>query len=170
MASIIKKLSFDELYPTLEEMCKYIDERFQNAKKGKKGQKIYDGFDNYKEFLIKIESDASKHVAELFGLTSSTIKERWKVLTMPFPVYNALENNELTLSKLKPLMLINWDFDDDKDVEITKKIVVALKKNISPAQLRDLIKEECKDLWHSSTAVMERLAAQNGINSKTLCQ
>ena len=163
------KLSFSEIYPVLDEMCKYIDHRLWKAKRGKKEHKVYEGYGSFKEFLIDIESDAIKFVAEKLKLTSTTVKERWKILTMPMPVYSALESEELNISKLKSLALTNWDFEDPQDVAITQEIVDAIKKDISASELRTLIKEKCKDMWRSSTVVMEHLAQQNGINAKTIC-
>ena len=169
MSGITKNVSFEELYPVLDEMCKNIDERFEEAKRGKKGQKIHEGYGSFKEFLIGIESDAIKSVASQLGITVATVKERWKTLTMPQPVYEALESGELTFSQLKPLALTSWDADDPQDIAIVQEIVDAIKKDTSPANLRSLIKDKCKDMWRSSTLVMEKIATQHKINAKTVC-
>lgn len=169
MATTIKKASFDELQNTLSVMGNKIDTLLQKAKQGKRGKKIWDGFKTYKDFLKHIESVATKEIASELSMGESTIRERWKALTLPDPVYFALEKDEISFSKIKPLTAINFDFEDPNDVKVAQEIVDEIKKNISLEEIKELVKTKAKSIWHSKDIVMERFAEQNGINDKTVC-
>lgn len=163
------KISFEELSNTLISVTTKIDAQFAKAKNGEKGERVSKGYDNFKTFLEDIETKAIKETAEETGLTVSVVRERWRVMTLPDPIYSALEKGEIMFSKAKILASTNLDFNDPKDIEIAQKVVDAIKNNVSTDDLKELIKTETKAIWHAKTIVMERLAEQNHISAKTIC-
>jgi len=165
-----QKNAFRKLQDTLSVVTKEIDNCFERAKSnGEKGKRIWDKYSNFKSFLDAIESDAIKAVSKDLGLSESTIKERWRILTLPSPVYDALEEGSITMSKAKPITATAWDFEDEKDIEIIGKIVDSIKEGFTVEQIKEMVKKESVNVWHSKDIVMERLAKQNHITEKTLC-
>lgn len=166
MAAIIKKAEFSELVDTLISICHSIDELLFKAKEGKKGEKIWQGHKNYKLFLKHIESEAVKKSAKELGLGETTVRDRFRVLSLPYPVYLAMEQNEITFSKAKHLTNINFDFDDLDDVKIAQEIVEEIKKGTSEKEIKELVKNRSKEVWHQGDVVVHRLAEQNGISEQ----
>jgi len=169
MPSKIKKATFAELHNTLSVMEKHVDELLKNSKSKMKGKKIWEEFGNYKEFLMHIETEAIKLASKELGLSDSAVRDRWHILTMPHPVYFAIETDSISMSKAKYLTAISWDFDDTKDAEICDKIVNEIKKEISSDEIKELVKKETNNVWHPKHVVLQRLAAQNGITEKEVC-
>jgi len=169
MAQQIKKATFDELYETYDIMCKNIDALLLTAKRNLKPCiKIWHGHPNFKDFLLHIETEAIKKTAVETNLSDTAVRDRWKIMSMPQPVYEALEAGEVTLSKLKPMSSINFDFNNEKDIESAKRLVDAIKQNMPPDELKELIKKEAISCWNPKDIVMIRLAEQNNITEKTI--
>lgn len=170
MANPIKKVEFSELYNTMTKVCAIIDGLFMQTKTGKKkGKKIYDGFSSYKEFLHHIETEAIKVSAKELDLGETTVRDRWKIMTLPLPVLDALEANEVSFSKLKPLTTINFDIENPKDVDLAQRLIDEIKKDISMDEIKALVKKESVNIWNSQTVLMEMFAKQNGITSTSVC-
>lgn len=167
--SIVKKISFEELYATMDCICKKIDETFTKMKVSKKGKKIYDGYGNYKVFLKSVEAKAIRETATEMGITESAVKERWKIMILPYPVYNALEHDEVCFSKVKPLTSISFDMDSDKDIEIAQKLLNEIKKGVSADEVKKMVKKESVNIWNSQSIMVEKMAEQNGINAEAIC-
>ena len=167
--TIIKKASFDELYNTMNTVCKKIDEQFTKFKIQNKGKKIYDGFANYKEFLHHIETNAIKDTAKELGLGETTVRDRWRIMTLPLPVYNALEYDEVSYSKLKPLTTIVFDIENTKDIELAQKLVDEIKKDIKLDDIKAMVKKEAVNIWNSKDVLMEMFAKQHGVSCSVVC-
>jgi len=169
MASKIKKATFEELQETLSVMGRHVDETFETYKTKMKGKKIWDGFGSYKEFLLHVESESVKLASSELGLSDTAVRDRWHILTMPFPVYSSIEDDSITMSKAKYMTAISWDFDDTQDIAECDKIVTEIKRGISSEEIKSLVKESMKVVWHPKHVMLERLAAQHGITDKTIC-
>jgi hypothetical protein len=165
----IEKATFEELYNTLLTMEKHVDSLLEKSKSKMKGKKIWEDFGNYKEYLMHIETEAVKLASVELGLSDSAVRDRWHILTMPHPVYYAIETDSISMSKAKYLTAISWDFDDPKDVEICEKIVNEIKNDISSDEIKEMVKKEVNNVWHPKHIVLQRLAAQNGITEKNVC-
>jgi len=168
MSTIIKKATFEELYNTFVTVCQNIDALFLDIKERDTKKKVYDGFPTYKDFLIHLENEACKKTAEELKLGETTVRDRWKTLTLPISVYDALEKDEIAFSKAKVLTAINFSLDNPQDDEIANKLVGEIKKDIPLAQIKELVKAESKNIWNSKTVVMEMLASQHGINNSSI--
>lgn len=168
MASAIKKTTFDDLYNTFHSVCQKIDEAFAKAKENK-GKKIYEGHDNYKDFLRHVELQAIKDTAKEQKLTPDAVRERWKVLTLPFPVYDALERDLISFSKAKLFMHLTLDPDSEKDQATAQNLINAVEKNISVDTIKEMVKKESETIWNETTVVMNMYAGQHGVNAKTVC-
>lgn len=162
--AIIKKTSFEDLYNAMSTVCKKIDEQFTEFKKNNKGKKIYYGFLSYKEFLRNIELAAIKETAIELDLGETTVRDRWRIMSLPLPVYSALENNEAPFSRFKPLTNITFDIENDKDTELAQKMVDEIKKDISLDDIKALVKKEAVNIWNSKDILMEMFARQNGVS------
>ena len=125
----IHKTTFDELYNTMNTVCKKVDIQFAITRLKNKGNKIYDGFDNYKEFLHHVETTAIREAAKELNLGETTVRDRWKIMSLPLPVYDAIETDTISFSKLKPLTTINFDMENEKDVELAQKIVDEIQRS-----------------------------------------
>jgi len=158
---MIKKTIFDELHTTFNTVLTYVDNTLIEAKKN--GGKVWEGKKNFKTFLQDIEKTAIKKTAEELKLTVSTVNERWKVLTLPYPFYFAVENGAMSYSKLKPMINFNFDFNGDKDNECAKRILSRIINDNKP--LKDVAQEEMlvDGIWNESDITMRRIAEQHGI-------
>jgi len=169
MATIIKKAEFGELVDTLISVCHSIDELLLKAKEQNKGKSIWNGHKSFKLFLKHIEAEAVKKSAKELGLGETTVRDRFRVLTLPTPVFLAMEAGEITFSKAKHLTAINFDFEDDNDIKIAQEIVDEIKKGISEKEIKEIVKGRSKDVWHQGDIVVHRLAEQNKIGKETTC-
>lgn len=169
MASIIKKVEFSELVDTLISVGNSIDELLRQSKVNNKGQVIWNGYKSFKLFLKHIESEAVKKSAKELGLGETTVRDRFRVLTLPCPAYLAMESGDITFSKAKHLTAINFDFEDANDIKIAQEIVDEIKNGISEKEIKELVKARSKEVWHQADIVVYRFAEQNNINEKTLC-
>lgn len=169
MATTIKKAEFGELVDTLISVCHSVDELLLKARQEQKGYMIWNGHKSYKLFLKHIESEAIKKSALELGLGETTVRDRFRVLTLPTPVFLAMESGDITFSKAKNLTAINFDFDDINDVKVAQEIVDEIKKGIAEKDIKEIVKNRSKDVWHQGDIVVHRLAEQNKISEKTLC-
>jgi len=169
MASLIKKAEFGELVDTLISVCHSIDDLIKKAREEKKGNRIWYGHKNFKVFLKHIESEAIKKSAKELDMGETTVRDRFRVLTLPYPVFEAVEDDSISFSKAKYLTSINFDFDSDSDARIAQEIVDEIKKGISEKDIKEVVKKRSKEIWNSGDVVMHRLAEQNKISEKTLC-
>ena len=150
-------------------VCKKVDIQFAITRLKNKGNKIYEGFDNYKEFLHHVETTAIREAAKELNLGETTVRDRWKIMSLPLPVYDAIETDTISFSKLKPLTTINFDMENEKDVELAQKIVDEIQKDITLDEIKALVKKESVNIWNSSTVLMEMFAKQNGISATMEC-
>ena len=169
MASVINKAEFAELVDTLISVNNSIDTLLLKAKDDNKGKPIWTGHKNFKMFLKHIESEAVKKSSKELELSETATRDRFRVLSLPYPVYSALEENELTFSKAKHLTAINFDFEDPNDVNIAQEIVDQIKTGISEKDIKELVKNRSKEVWHQGDVVVHRLAEQNKIDEQTVC-
>jgi hypothetical protein len=109
-----------------------------------------------------------KDIAELQGLGSTTVRDRWKILTLPSPVFCAIELGEISFSKAKPLTSIAFDFESDKDCEICSEIVDKIKDGGKVADIKEAVSEASSKVWNEATIIMQRIAEQHGINEKSV--
>lgn len=167
MAQGIKKISFEEIADTMVTMENKIDSFLTEAKKENKGKKVWYGFPNFKTFLKNIERRAVKETAKKYNLGETTIRERWKILTLPTPVFTALEAGIISLSKARLMTAINFDFENDNDIKIAEKIVEEIKKGISVDEIKTLVTKESSKIWNESDITMFNIAKQNGITVNT---
>ena len=166
---VIKKAEFSELVDTLISVCHSIDELLIKAREEKKGNMIWHGHKNFKAFIKHIESEAIKKSAKELKLGETTVRDRFRVLTLPYPVYAAMECGDITFSKAKQLTAINFDFDDINDAKVAQEIVDGIKTGISEKEIKELVKSRSKEVWHQGDVVVHRIAEQNKVSEKTLC-
>ena len=162
MASPIKKATFDDLFTTLQAVANNIDRLLQEAKELNK-DKAWSGYPNFKSFLKDVEVKAIKGSAKELNLGDTTVRDRWKVLTLPTPVFDAIESGQFSFSKVKPLVAINFDFENDKDIEVAEEILNELRKGLTAKEIKEVVKEKATQIWNGNDIVVKRLAEQNGI-------
>ena len=109
-----------------------------------------------------LERQAVKQTAEDLGLGVSTIRERWKTMSLPLPFYNALENGEISYSKAKAVSALRFDPDNDKDIECAENILLKIMDNVPTKQIKEIAQQEMNDIgiWNQNDVVMRSLAAQ----------
>ena len=164
MASTIKKATFDDLYHTFATILDHIDKAL--AKEGKKKLKgDYTPPSNIKTFLQGVERNAIKKTAKELDMGVSTARERWKTLSLPLPFYAALESNEISYSKAKAVSGLNFDPEDDRDVDVASHILEKVK-DLPVKEVKAVAEEMYTDakLWSPSDVVMRRLAEQYEIS------
>lgn len=161
------QIPFDEYYQVLKMMLDKIDKCLVIIKNRQKNLSVYHGFNSYKEFLKSIEDSAIKSVAKELNLTPSTIKDRWKSLTLPLPVYDALETGKITYSKAKLLTKINFDFENNNDVQISQEIIDYILSGAKISDINIFIEEKSKNIWNESSIIMKRFAEQHSITEQS---
>ena len=105
MSSIIKKTTFEDLYNTFSGVLNRIDEILIEAKE-KNPDNVFEGHKNLKMFFQATERQAIKETSVELGISDSSTRERWKVMSLPHPFYSAIELGEVSYSKIKPLIEI----------------------------------------------------------------
>ena len=163
MSSIIKKTTFEDLYNTFSGVLNRIDKLLIEAKE-KNPDNIFEGHKNLKMFFQAIERQAIKETSVELGISDSSTRERWKVMSLPHPFYDAIESGEVSYSKVKPLIVLNFDPEGDKDIEASEKIVERIQ-DLHIKEIRDVAQEELNEagVWNESDIVIRRLAEQCGI-------
>jgi len=167
MASTIKKTTFEDLHETFATILKNIDAFLLEAKDDQEiGQAVWSGkAKNFKTFLQGIEREAIKKSAEELDMSDSTVRERWKTLSLPLPFYDALEAEEVSYSRFKPLGILNFDINSEADNKCAEKILTRIKEDIPIKKIRGIAEEEMLNakIWNQNHIVMKRLAEQHGI-------
>ena len=169
MASTVKKAPFEELYETFTTVLSSIDTKLDDTKKSKKGKSIWSGHSNYNTFLKQIERQAIKDAAKTLNVSDGTVRERWKVLTLPIPVFSAIEEGEISYSKAKPLTSINFDTESDEDQIVVNELLDAIKEGISVKELKEKVKEESTKIWNHSSITMQNIASHHNLRHDTIC-
>lgn len=169
MASAVKQTTFEEYRLTLATVLNKIDEALTIIKNRQKNLPVWKGFDSFKDFLKDLEKTALKNAAKELEIGSTTVRDRWRVLTLPFPVYAAIEDGDITFSKAKLLTAINFDFDNDNDAEVAYSIVKEVKGGMKVPDIKKLVEEKSPEVWNPSDIVMQRIAEQHGITADTTC-
>ena len=169
MSLAVNKTIFEEYRQTLVVVSKHIDDACTHIKNRQKNLSVWKGFKSYGDFLKNIEKNALKMASDDLQMALVTIKNRWRVLTLPAPVYCAIEAGEISFSKVKPLTAINFDFENDNDIKVAAEIVEEIKKGLTIGEIKKVVEEKQSKVWNKSTIVMERLLEQNGITADTKC-
>ena len=169
MSSPVKKTTWDEYYTTFATVLKHIDKAVLTIKNRQKNLSVYYGFENYKTFLYDIENKAIEQTSKEMKLSDTAIRDRYKVLTMPLPVYTAIEAGEITFTQARFMTAINFCFDNVNDVSVAQEIVDEIKKDIPSDKIKDLVKSKSSKVWNATDIVMQRIMAQHGLNQKSLC-
>ena len=162
MASKVKQAEFDSLHDTLLTVEKSIDAQLDEAIT-QNAEKPWDGQANLKSFLKSVERTAIRSAAEKLDMSESAVRDRWHILTLPSPVYFALESGEITMSKAKLLTTINWDFDNPKEAEIAETIVSEIKRGGSVDSIKAMVTKAGTQIWNSSDITVHNMAKQHGI-------
>lgn len=169
MALAVNKTMFEEYQQILAAVSKHIDDACTHIKNRQKNLSVWKGFKSYSDFLKDIEKNAFKQAAGDLKMTIATIRNRWQVLTLPAPVYCAIEAGEISFSKVKPLTAIHFDFENENDIEVAAEIVEEIKKGLTAKEIKEVVEAKQSKVWNKSTVVMERLLEQNGITADTKC-
>ena len=82
-------------------------------------------------------------------------------MTLPIPLYDALESGDITFSKAKLATVLSFSPEDDDSIEVAENIVEAMKSNRLVADVKAAIQEEGKKIWNPSTAVLESYLHQH---------
>jgi len=167
MASTIKKITFDEYYKTFSVILNKVDQEFKLIKDRQKNLLVWKGFDNYKEFLKSIEKRVLKEASVQLDITFATTRDRWRVFTLPTPVYSAMEAGDITFSKAKLLTQINFDFENDDNIQIAEEIVQMIKSGMTNGLIKELVETKSAAAWNISEIVMSNLAKQHDITEKS---
>ena len=162
MASKVKQAEFDNLHDTLLAVEKSIDAQLDEAI-AQNPEKPWDGQANLKSFLKSVERTAIKNAAEELDMSESAVRDRWHILTLPSPVYYALESGEITMSKAKLLTAINWDFESEKESAIAEEIVKEIKRGGSVDSIKAMVTKAGTQVWNSSDITVHNMAKQHGI-------
>jgi len=144
-------------------MTKKIDAIFDERKVMLKEGKIKtldEGFRSRKEFLMKCEADAIEAVATDLAMVPHLVKDRWKVMTLPMPIYGAMEDGDIPFSKAKLAVPLNLDPEDTKSIESAERIAKKMLETDDAEEIKAVVSDETKAVWNSSTAVMGMLMAQ----------
>lgn len=166
MPSAVKKTDFSEYQQTLSVITNFIDKELQTIKGRQKNLPVWHGHKSFKYFLKDLEKKALKNASEEMGLAATTVRDRWSILTLPFPVYAAIEDGDISLSKAKPLTKMNFDFESENDASIAMEIVERIKnEKLSINDIKAMVEEKSSQVWNESTIVVQRVAEQNGVYS-----
>jgi len=166
----IKKASFNELYETFTCVLSKIDELFINYKcvmEEKNNKCIWNDteYNSFDEFIRGVERESIKYTSEKTGLSDTAVRERWKIMTCPLPVWDAIEHGELSLTKAKSLISISLDPFSKHDEEWVGKIIEKIK-DMGCKEIKELVKQESSTkIWNKSDIVMIRLAGQHRIST-----
>ena len=168
MSGAVKKTTFEDLQDTLSIILSRIDELLKESKGHANGKPIWHKQKSFKAYLKKIEKDALKDATELLGLGATTVRDRWKILTLPHPVYSAIESGEISFSKAKPLTSIVFDFESDSDSEVCFELVEYIKQGAKLAEIKEAVSDFSSKVWNESSIIMQRIAEQNGITEDSV--
>ena len=163
MTSAIRHTTFDEYHKTLSLILDNIDKAFKLIKDRQKNLLVWHEYPSYKDFLKIIEKEALSVSSKELGIASTTIRDRWHVLTLPVSVYSAMEEGVITFSKAKLMTVINFDFENNSDILIAEEIVQKIISGLTNAEIKELIQKRSSEVWNGSQIIMERLAEQNDI-------
>lgn len=169
MPSPVKKTTFEEYRQTLATILSYVDKELTVIKNRQKNLLSWKGFDSFKDFLKHIEKFALQHASEDLKISDTTIRDRWHVMCLPLPVYSAMESEEITFSKAKFLTAINFDFENDSDIQVSDSLVEMIKSGLTNPQIKQMVQDHMSKVWNPSDIVMKRIAEQHGINEETKC-
>jgi len=170
MASAVKKTTFEDYQQTLSTVLDNIDKHLIHVKNRQKNLSVWKGFDSFKDFLKDVEKKALRQTVKDLELATSTVRDRWKVLTLPTPVYSAIEDGRISFSKAKPLTAIDFDFENDNDIAVAEEIVKEIEeKKIAIKDIKDLVAEYSPKVWNPSDIIIQRIAEQYGITEDTRC-
>ena len=165
MTSAVKKTTFEEYRETLTIVLKHIDEAFVHIKNRQKNLSVWKGCENYNSFLRDVEKSALKSTVKELGLGSTTVRDRWRVLTLPASVYCAIEDGEITFSKAKLMTAINFNFNNDADIKVASEIVDEVKSGLTNPKIKEMVSARSSDVWNHSTVVMAQIAEQHDITA-----
>jgi len=165
MAVTKTKTSFSDCQEVLSIVLRYIDEEIQHIKNRQKNLPVWRGYDNYKAFLTEVEKKSLKSAANELGITLKSVKDMWHVMTLPTPVYSAIENDEISFSKAKYLTAINFDFNNESDAKVAGEIVEEIKSGLAIPEIKDIIEKMSVDVWNQSTVVMSSIMSQQGVSA-----
>ena len=153
---------YQEVYSIFDAVIKAIDSIFQTRRDLIKAGKINvmdDGFKSKKDFLIHVEEEAIFRVATATGKRAPFVRECWKVLTLPQPIAEKLEDGILTFAKVKLVLPLSLDPFDDKGIESAERLVqIMIEDDIE--KIKEAVKEESKKVWFPNTAVVDQLMRQ----------
>ena len=167
MTSAVKHTSFDEYQNTLSVILKEIDDSLMQIKNRQKNFPVWKDYKNYQDFIREVERTALKRAAKELGIGDTTIRDRWHVLTLPTPVYNALESGDISFSKAKFMTAIHFDFENDNDVAVAEEIVVEIKGGLNNPQIKDLVEKKSAQVWNKKDIVVQRLVEQHGMTEES---
>jgi hypothetical protein len=154
---------FKALLDVLGAMTKKIDAIFDERKKMVRDLKIKtleEGFKSRKEFLSKCEADAIVAVSKELGMAPSLVRDRWKVMTLPMPIYGAMEDGDIPFAKAKLATPLSLDPDDAKSIESAERIAKKMIETDDVEEIKKTVADEAKAVWNPSTAVMGMLMEQ----------
>jgi len=169
MASAVKKNTFDELYQTFNTTLKHVDELLLSAKKEVdkvaffKNKIWKDKAPNIKTFFLNIEKEAIDKTAVELSLTEATVRERWRTLMMPFPLYVALEKGDISYTKAK--IFANYTLDIEKDSKFMANVLNKIKDIKGIKEAKAIVEAEFASakLWNESDVAIRYIATQHGI-------
>jgi len=151
------KIDFSELYATFNDVLCAID-------------CLLDGHSDYIEkeiacfnsFLDEVENTAIKMVAENKNLKESLVRLRWKILSLPVPIWDAIEKGSLSFTKAKAFISLNLDCMSEKDEQLTEEILNKIS-DMSCSEIKNLIQTESYRVKNAYNATMARIASQHNI-------
>jgi len=163
MGDKISKITFDEYQNTLSTITKYIESEIQIIKNRQKNLPVIKGFKNFKDFIKTIERRALKSTAEELNLGSTTVRDRWRVLTLPTPVYSAIERGEVSFSKAKLMTPIRFDFNNSQDIDVAEEMIEEIKGGLNNNEIKELVKQNSSRVWNHTSVATERIIEQLGV-------
>ena len=157
------KEKFKELMLTFHTVMSEIDKIFETRKKEVLEGKIKTmdhGFKCRKEFLTKVEADAIASAAKSLNSSLGLVRDRWRVITLPMPIFVAMEEGEIAFPKAKLATTLNFSPDDTTSIEAATRIAQKMIGTDDVEEIKKAVAEEARVIWNPSTAVMDLLFNQ----------
>lgn len=157
------KEKFKELTVAFETVIAEVDKIFDGRKKEMIDGKIKtmeQGFKSRKEFLMKVEADAIATASKMLGSTLAITRDRWRVMTLPMPIFIALEEGEITFPKAKLATALSFDPENTASIDAAARIVQKMIDTDDIEEIKKAVAEEARTIWNPSTAVMDLLFNQ----------
>ena len=157
------KLKFAEILGTFEKFLEKVDRRLEAAAPKVAGDIIHmEGGDCIlKDFLLATETKVAGEVAKEVGCSAAVAKNRWRVMTLPSPIYDLLEAGEIAFSKAQLASVICFNPETEGHILAAQEIADFMMTEAKNSEIKDFVNEIRQKIWAPSYATLQFIMDQH---------